>query len=55
MTKGYGGIDRVYGELSYKAADKVLDLIEEYEELVEAVAQGERESEEVSDGINVKM
>ena len=31
----YGGIDRVYGEISKESADIILDLIEEYEELVE--------------------
>ena len=31
----YGGIDRVYGEISIESADIILDLIEKYEELEE--------------------
>ena len=33
----YGGIDRIYGDISIDAADKILDLVDEYEELVESV------------------
>ena len=38
----YGGIDRIYGDCSTESTDKILDLIEEYEELVEAVNEVEK-------------
>ena len=39
-TYFYGGyIDCIQGDVSVEAVDKVLDLIEEYEELVESVNQ----------------
>ena len=41
----YGGIDRVYGEISKESADIILDLIEEYEEMREATKE---ETENVS-------
>ncbi len=36
---GYGGIDRIYGAISIESADIILDLIEEYIELLEEVTQ----------------
>jgi hypothetical protein len=35
----YGGIDRVYGDLSIEEADKILDLIDDYIELVESIEE----------------
>jgi len=35
IPKHYGGIDRIYGDISIEGADKILDLIDEYVELVE--------------------
>ena len=32
----YGGIDRLYGDISTDGADKILDLIDEYIELLES-------------------
>lgn len=42
----YGGIDRVYGEISKESADIILDLIEEYEELVEQCPSAFRSDDE---------
>lgn len=39
----YGGIDRIYGDISIEGADVILDLVDEYVELVEAE---EKEDEE---------
>jgi len=36
----YGGIDRVYGDISIECADKILDMVEDYVELVEAAEGG---------------
>ena len=33
----YGGIDRMYGDISIECADKILDMIDDYIELVEEV------------------
>ena len=33
----YGGIDRIYGDITIEAADKILDLIDEYVELIEVI------------------
>lgn len=33
----YGGIDRVYGNITIETADKILDLIDEYVELIEVI------------------
>ena len=35
----YGGIDRVYGDLSIEEADKILDLIDDYIELIESIEE----------------
>lgn len=35
----YGGIDRVYGDLSIEEADKILDIIDDYIELVESIEE----------------
>ena len=37
----YGGIDRLYGEISIEAVDKILDLIDEYIFLVESLEEKE--------------
>lgn len=36
---GYGGIDRIYGNLSIDNADKILDLIDLYEYIVEVLEE----------------
>ncbi len=43
----YGGIDKVYGDVSVDSADKILDIVDDYIELIEKVevnnnADGER-------------
>ena len=35
----YGGIDRIYGDISVESADGVLDLVDEYTELVETIGE----------------
>ena len=42
----YGGIDRIYGDISIEAADKILDLIEDFEELYEAVMDSRENTSE---------
>jgi len=37
IPMGYGGIDRVYGDLSIDDADKILDLIDLYVDILEAL------------------
>lgn len=37
VPMGYGGIDRVYGYLSIDDADKILDLIDMYQDILEAL------------------
>ena len=38
MNQCYGGIiDCILGEISQEGLDKILDLIEEYEELIESI------------------
>lgn len=32
----YGGIDRVYGDISIESADKILDMVDDYIELKES-------------------
>ena len=39
MLKYYGGIDRIYGDISEKAADKILDIIDLYLEIVESLEE----------------
>ena len=39
----YGGIDHSYGNLNCDAADKILDLIDEYIELVEVIGEQKHE------------
>lgn len=39
IPMGYGGIDRIYGNLSIDNADKILDLIDLYEYIVEALEE----------------
>ena len=39
IPKNYGGIDRLYGDISVESADKILDLIDEYTDLVESVSE----------------
>lgn len=40
----YGGIDRIYGDISIEGADKILDIVDDYIELLEEVhEQGESE------------
>ena len=34
----YGGIDRIYGDISIEGADKILDLVDEFTDLVEALS-----------------
>lgn len=33
----YGGIDRIYGDISIDNVDKILDLIEMYEYIIKAL------------------
>ena len=40
MLKYYGGIVHDYQNLAEETADKVLDLIDEYEELLESLVDG---------------
>ncbi len=35
----YGGIDRVYGDLSIEEEDKILDLIDDYIEFVKSIEE----------------
>jgi len=42
----YGGIDRTYGGLSIECADKILDLIDEYIEIIESL-RGVKNDEKV--------
>ena len=44
----YGGIDRIHGDISIESADKVLDLIDDYVELVEALYAQRSEHEIVT-------
>ena len=46
IPMNYGGIDRLYGDISIEAADKILDLIEDYEELYEAVMDSRENTSE---------
>lgn len=43
----YGGIDRIYGHISIESADKILDLIDDYVDLVE-MCESAKENESQS-------
>lgn len=40
---GYGGIDRVYGNITIDDADTILDIIDMYVDVVEVLEEGEKE------------
>lgn len=36
----YGGIDRLYGDISLEGADIILDIVDDYIDLKEAIESG---------------
>lgn len=45
----YGGIDRIYGDISIESADKILDIVDLYVELVESISEKETSQEEINE------
>lgn len=41
----YGGIDRIYGDISIESADRILDMVDLYVELVESIYEKEASQE----------